>query len=120
MRMMHVGREQRSGDGTEPLLRERLRNLPTRIQMRSPMRTKTLGPVREPGVYQVDVGPTGDVWTARPGEGVFFLEDDLPDFDETMFADFDDDWFDIYNDIEPVSPEEIRDLVATTIRDARS
>ena len=120
MEMMHGGMEPMMRERIEPLLRERLRNLPTRIQMRSPMRTKALGPVPEPGVYQVDVGPTGEVWTARPGEGVFFLEDDLPDFDETMFPDFDDDWFDIYNDIEPVSPEEIRDLVATTIRDARS
>ncbi|MFL5489150.1 MAG: PDZ domain-containing protein [Gemmatimonadaceae bacterium] len=39
------------------------------------------------------------------------------DFDDDWF---DDDWFDVDDEIEPVSADVIRDLVAITIRDARS
>ena len=37
----------------EPLVRERLNNLPKRIQLRSPMRFKTLAPSRAPRIFKV-------------------------------------------------------------------
>ena len=77
-------------DQIEPLLRERLRNRPTRIRIGTPMRIRTLRPLLDPD------GDSFDIYD---------------DIEEPL---------DIYNDIEPVSPETIRDLVAITIRDARS
>ena len=83
------------------LLREKLRELP-KVQLRTPMRYKTLAPVRErdPQVYHVE-------------------ERDWSDIDEAPSFDLDDEPFDFESQIEPVSADEIRDLAASTIRDAR-
>jgi PDZ domain len=85
------------------LLREKLRDFPQKIQLRTPMRYKTLAPVRErdPRVYHVE-------------------ERDWSDIDEPLSLELDDEPFDFESEIEPVSPEAIRDLVATTVRDARA
>jgi len=90
----------------EQLLRERLRDLPNqqlllnrlrgspRIQLRGPMRFKTIAPLRTraPQIYE---------------------------FDEPFALELDDEPFDFESGIEPVSDETIRDLAATTIQDAR-
>lgn len=83
------------------LLREKLRELP-KVQLRTPMRYKTLAPVRErdPQVYHVE-------------------ERDWSDIDEPLSFELDDEPFDFESQIEPVSADEIRDLAATTVRDAR-
>jgi hypothetical protein len=95
----------------DQLLREKLRNLPdgqllerlkapSRIQLRAPMRFKTLTPLRTraPQIYKVE--------TDQPGQPFVF--------------DLDDEPFDFENEIEPVSADTIRDLAATTVRDARA
>jgi len=38
----------------EPLLRKRLNSLPKKIQLRSPMRFKTLAPSRAPRIFKVE------------------------------------------------------------------
>jgi hypothetical protein len=94
----------------EPLLRERLNTLPNKIQFRTPMRFKTLSPTRAPMIFKVDgsdVEELAPVWSG----------DDLED---SLVLDQDSDLFDIDSKIEDVSPSEIRDLVATAIRDAQS
>ena len=81
----------------EPLLRERLRDLPDRIQLRTMPRIRTAVPVEN--------------------DDLFFLEDD-PEFDDSFILDLSEPiQFD--NEIEPVTPEVIRDLAASTVRDAR-
>ncbi|MEP6550461.1 MAG: hypothetical protein ABJB95_04725, partial [Gemmatimonadales bacterium] len=74
----------------EPLLRQRLNDFPTTIKLRSPTRTRTLAPLRG-GVYKVDRG----------------------DDEAGMPSQFE-------NEIEQIPPEEIRELVAITIQDARA
>jgi len=55
-----------------------------------------------------------------PGGDVFLLDTNaIPDLENEMFLDFDDDPLKI-DPIEPLAPEVIRDLVATAIRDAQS
>jgi hypothetical protein len=120
----------------EPLIRERLENLPNRIQLRAPMRIRTLGPEHAPRIYKVDRTGEGEVWAAEaPGpayleDGDLFLDadvggdvflepGDLGDFEDPIFFESNDDWFEFENEIEPVSSDEIRELAATTIRDAR-
>jgi hypothetical protein len=95
----------------EPLVRERLNSLPNKIQLRAPMRFRTLSPTRAPRVFKVDAGEEGElapVWVG--GE----------DFEDGLMLDLDDGLFDIENEIEEVPPTVIRDLVATAIRDAQS
>jgi len=95
----------------EPLVRERLNNLPNKIQLRAPMRFRTLSPTRAPRVFKVEAGEEGElapVWVG--GE----------DFDDGLMLDLDDGLFDIENEIEEVPPAVIRDLVAIAIRDAQS
>ncbi|HST08542.1 MAG TPA: hypothetical protein VLJ83_10235, partial [Gemmatimonadaceae bacterium] len=84
------------------LLREKLRDFP-RIQLRAPMRYKTLAPVRErgPQVYHVE-------------------ERDWSDIDEAPSFQLDDEPFDFESEIEPVSADTIRELAAITVRDARA
>lgn len=91
----------------EPLLRERLNDLPTTIKLRSPMRIKTLAPLRG-RIYKVDRGDGGGM--AGPAvvsvdAGDVFMDVDVPEFE---------------NEIEQMPPEEIRELVAITIQDARA
>ena len=76
----------------EPLLRERLNNLRTRIQLR------TMPRIREAGDS--------------------FMLDDMEDFDEPFILGFDEP-FEFEDEIEPVSREVIRELAATTVRDAQ-
>ncbi|HYS70762.1 MAG TPA: PDZ domain-containing protein [Gemmatimonadaceae bacterium] len=117
----------------EPLLRERMRDLPNRIQLRTMPRIKTSVPVRG-RTYRVDNG--GGEWTAAEesqittdrGETESLL-DDVWDFDEPVFLDNEPDLepfildleqpIEFENEIEPVSPEAIRELAATAARDAR-
>jgi len=94
----------------EPLVRERLNNLPNKIQLRAPMRFRTLSPTRAPRVFKVDTGEEGELAPVWVGE----------DFEDGLMLDLDDGLFDIKNEIEEVPPAVIRDLVATAIRDAQS
>jgi hypothetical protein len=89
----------------EPQVRERLNNLPNKVQLRTPIRFKTLAPVR------IGIPRVGDV---------FIDTGDLTDYEEGMVLDLDDEFFDIENEIEQVPPDLIRDLAATAIRDAQS
>jgi len=93
----------------EPLLRERLNNLPNKIQLRTPMRFRTPSPARSPRVYKVEGGEEGDlapVWIGD-GEGDAFM------------LDLDGEPFYLEDEVDDVPPAEIRDLVATAIRDAQ-
>src|SRR5438552_16189623 len=79
----------------DPLLRERLRDLPNRIQLRTMPRIRTAVPVRAPRIYRVDRG--GVELNAAEGPGIMSLEhegDDLFLEDDADFlendADFDD------------------------------
>jgi hypothetical protein len=92
----------------DPLVRERLNNLPNKIQLRSPMRFKTLAPSRSPRIFKAEAGD------------VFLDAGDLTDFEDALMLEMDDDLFDSEMEIEPVSPAVIRDLAATAIRDAQS
>ena len=78
---------------------------PRRIQIRTPMRFKTLAPARG-RVFKVDARGNGELVPA---------EDDI-------MLDMDDDPFDIdiESEVAPVPPAVIRDLAATAIRDAQS
>jgi hypothetical protein len=92
----------------EPLMRERLKNMPNRI-FRTPMRYKAT-PTRAPMVFRVDAGEVDEVAPAWIGEGD----------EDAIMLDMDDDLFGIENEIEEVPPAVIRDLAATAIRDAQS
>jgi hypothetical protein len=94
----------------EPLVRERLNNLPNRIQLRTPMRFKTLSPTRAPRVFKVEAGEEGEIAPVWIGD----------DYEDAIMLDMDDELFDIENEIEEVPPAVIRDLAATAIRDAQS
>lgn len=93
----------------EPLIRERLKDLPNKIQLRTPMWYKTPA-TRTPMIFKVDgsdVDELGPVWSGE-------------DLEDALMFDYDNDLFDIDNEIEEIPPSEIRDLVATAIRDAQS
>ncbi len=94
----------------EPLVRERLNRLPNKIQLRTPMRFKTLAPTRVPSVFKVEGGEDGELVPAQA----------LGDYEDMMMFDLDDPLFDIEQEIEPVPPAVIRDLAGTAIRDAQS
>ena len=90
-----------------PMTHERIESnsLPRRIQIRTPMRIRTLAPARA-RVFKVDARGNGELVPA----------------DDVIMLDMDDDLFDIDSDseIEAVPPAVIRDLAATAIRDAQS
>jgi PDZ domain-containing protein len=87
-----------------PMMRQRIESsLPRRIQIRTPMRIRTAAPTRT-RVYKVDAKGNGEL---------------VPADDDIMF-EMDDEPFDIDTEIEPIPPAVIRDLAATTIRDAQS
>jgi hypothetical protein len=141
-------REQLRDLQNDPKLREQLRDLqnnvrdlPNRIQLRTPMRIKTLAPARvgSPRTYRVDRGSVGELRTLHPpvmiaidggtvdveapdfadfAPPLFLNAVDGPDFDE-LFMDFDDEPFVFETEIVPLSPDEIRELVATTIQSAQ-
>ena len=100
---MHMMREQ-----IEPLARERLNSLPRRIQLRSPMRFKTLAPSQAPGIFKVEDGE------------VYQDTGDLTEYENDLMLEMDDDLFDVETEIDPVPAEVIRDLAANAIRDAQS
>ena len=88
-----------------PMTHERIESnsLPRRIQIRTPMRIRTLAPARTK-VFKVDARGNGEL---------------VPADDDVMLY-MDDDLFDIDSEIEVVPPAVIRDLAATAIRDAQS
>jgi len=103
----------------EPMLRERMRELPNRFQFRTMPRIKTAAPlrVRSPQTYKVD----------RSGGELNAAEGDMPDIEDPLLFDIDDEPFELENDlpafefeneIEPLSPVVIREMAATTVRDA--
>ena len=95
----------------EPLLRERLDNLPRKIQLRSPMRFKTLSPSKERRIFKTDAG---DVYLDAEALA------DYEDAEDALMLEMDDDPFDIEMEIEPVPAEVIRELAASAVRDAQS
>ena len=90
-----------------PMMRERLElnDLPHRIQIRSPMRIRTLAPARAPRIFKVEAGGNGELF---------------PGYEDAIMLDIDDDPFDFESEIAPVPPDVIRDLAANAIRDAQS
>lgn len=92
----------------EPLLRERLKDLPDKMRFRSAPRIRTMSPPRS-DVYYLDDG-------AEIEEPLVL--DDLFELDEPFILDIDEP-FEFENEIVRVSPEAIRELVATAARDAR-
>ncbi len=94
----------------EPLFRERLNSLP-KIQLRSPMRYKTLAPSMERRTFKADAGY------------VYIDAEDLGDYqdaEDAFMLEMDDDPFQFETEIEPVSAETIRELAASAVRDAQS
>jgi hypothetical protein len=116
----------------EPMLRERLRDLPEKIQLRTFPKVRNLRIV--PRTYRVDRGyeelkaaddpafiaidQDPDSWIFSDPDALIFDSDFAPDF-EYLPPDFDFGQFD-FDDIEPVSSDAIRDLAATTVRNARA
>jgi hypothetical protein len=111
----------------DPLMRERLQNLRSQIQFHGPVRVRTLSPGGVPRTIRVERGVNGELQPAglavleSPADDGLFLDTNaIPDLDDDMFLDVDDDPLEIENMIEPVAPEVIRELAATAIRDAQS
>jgi len=124
---MPMLREKLRDLSNDPVLRERLRELPRKIQLRSPMRFKTLAPtrVRAPQVYKVESGADA-TWEAIDAPDAIYVGGDAMEFDDPDLFDFGepftyelDEPFDVLDEIDFVSPETIRDLASTTVRDAR-
>lgn len=84
----------------QPQLRERLNDLPYKIRLRTAPRVRTMA--------------------GEPGTEIMFddMSDIISDIDEPFVVDFDEP-FEFEEEIEPVSPEVIRELAATAARDAR-
>ena len=95
----------------EPLFRQRLDGLPNRIQLRSPMRYKTLAPSKERRTFKADAG---DVYLDSEALA------DYEDAEEAFMLEMDADPFEFETEIEPVSAEVIRELAASAVRDAQS
>jgi PDZ domain-containing protein len=95
----------------EPLFRERMNALPNRIQLRSPMRYKTLAPSRERRTFKADAG---DVYIDAEDQA------DYEDAEDAFMLEMADDPFQFETEIEPVSAETIRELAARAARDAQS
>lgn len=94
----------------EPLVRERLNKLPNKIQLRSPMRLRTLAPSKSQRIFKADVG------------GVYLDAEALADYEDAedaLMLEMDDDPFEFETEIEPVSAEVIRELAASAVRDAQ-
>ncbi|MFL5479002.1 MAG: PDZ domain-containing protein [Gemmatimonadaceae bacterium] len=84
----------------EPMLREQFRDLPKRIEFRTAPRFKTAFPI-----------------------GRVITLDDAPELDEPIVLDLDDlpfDYDDFDDDVEPISPGEIRELVGIAAQDAQA
>jgi hypothetical protein len=105
---MMIGPDRMFREEIEPLVRERLNNLPNKIQLRSPMRFKTLAPSKSPRIFKAEAGD------------VFPETGDMTDYEDALMLEMEDDPFDIEMEIEPVSAEVIRELAANAVRDAQS
>jgi hypothetical protein len=95
----------------EPLFRERLNNLPNKIQLRSPMRIKMLAPSKERRIFKTDAG---DLYLDAEALA------DYEDAEDAFMLEMDHDPFEFETEIEPVSAEVIRELAANAARDAQS
>ncbi|HKR07934.1 MAG TPA: PDZ domain-containing protein [Gemmatimonadaceae bacterium] len=131
MQLMRERMEPLMRDRIEPMLREQLRDLPQRIQLRTMPRIRTMR--ISPRTYRVDRGAEelrasdpGFVYVNPDPDDIIFDSDDmldyeeLPDFEEFRSPDLYDDMIDIEEELEPLSPDVIRDLAATAIQDARA
>ena len=119
MPKIHERLEPLMRDEIEPMLRERLRDLPERIQLRTMPRVRSLR--ISPRTYRVDRG--GEELRASSDPGFIHIDrdiDDTPYFEELPQPEFYDDMMDIEEDLEPVSTDVIRELVATAVRDAQA
>ena len=96
---MMIGPEMMMG----PEMRGEMNSLPRRIQIRSPMRIRTVAPARA-RIFKVDAQGNGE-WVPAENE---------------IMLDMDDEPFDFEEEIAPVPPDVIRDLASTAIRDAQS
>ena len=103
-----IGPDRMFREEIEPLVRERLKNLPNKIQLRSPMRFKTLVPSKSPRIFKAEAGD------------VFPETGDMTDYEDALMLEMEDYPFDIEMEIEPVSAEVIRELAANAVRDAQS
>lgn len=105
---MMIGPDRMFREEIEPLVRERMKNLPNKIQLRGPMRFKTLAPSRSPRIFKAEAGD------------VFPETGDMTDYEDALMLEMEGDPFDIEMEIEPVSAEVIRELAANAVRDAQS
>jgi hypothetical protein len=110
-----IGPDRMYREEIEPFVRERLKDLPKKIQLRSPMRFKTIAPSRAPRIFKVDAG---DVYL--DAGDLTDYDDAQMDYEDAQILEMDEDPFDIEFEIEPVSSEVIRELAASAIRDAQS
>lgn len=109
----------------EPMLREHLRNLPEKIQLRTMPRVRSMRIL--PRTYRVDRGSEELRASEEPNyksidldpEEMLFDSDVVPDL-EYLIPDMDFEEFDFEDEIEPVSVDLITDLAVTTVRDARA
>ena len=110
-------------DQIEPRLRERLRDLPERIQLRTPSRIRTMR--ISPRTYRADRGAEELRASSEPGyfqldpDDIIFDSDEMLDFDELPSPEFYDDMTDIEEELEPIPPDVIRELAARAVQDAR-
>jgi hypothetical protein len=110
----------------QPIVRQRFHTLEPGAQFRVMPLRRTMAPVRRSRIYKVD-GKREGVERAAYAPSIVSVElgddfvdaEELLDFPEPWVLDTDDEPFEFENEIEPVSPEVIRDLAATAIRSAR-
>jgi hypothetical protein len=105
---MMIGPDRMFREQIEPLVRQRMRDLPNKVQPRSPTRFKTLAPSEAPAIFNVESGDA------------YWDTGDLLEYEDEPMLDLDDDLFDIEKEIDPVSSDVIRELAASAIRDAQS
>jgi hypothetical protein len=94
----------------EPLFRERFNTLP-KIQLRSPMRYKTLAPSKERRTFKADAG---DVYIDADDQAGY------EDAEDAFMLEMEAEPFEFETEFEPVSAETIRELAASAVRDALS
>ena len=108
---MMIGPDRIFREEIQPWVRERLNNLPNKIQLRSPMRFRTLAPPKERRIFKADAG---DVYLDAEAMA------DYQDAEDAFMLEMDDDPLEIELEIEPVPAEVIRELAANAVRDAQS
>ena len=107
----------------DPMIREKLKDLPRKIELRSAPRLRIMAPPNPPDgevftMEDVDADP----FTTNYFNGDAFSFDDLPNFDYLLDLDYlqDMNYAPVDFDFEPITAEEIRELVAIAAQDARS